>query len=80
MVVLLKGIADKITLSQNKKQKPPKPDDDFNLEALSAVIKGNVRRVLSDGSVEFIDGSKEEFTTIIYGTGKPNVFNCFEHF
>lgn len=36
-------------------------------------FKGDVKRITSDGSVEFDDGSRKNFSIIIYATGNRRV-------
>lgn len=73
LVLILSDIAEKITISQDEKStESEQPSLKINLETLPMAIEHNVRRILLDGSVEFIDDSKQHFTAIIYATGTIN--------
>lgn len=83
LVIHLSNVAKRVTISRNK---PPKETREARQRRESAlppktILKDNVRRLTADGA-EFIDGTIEKFTTIIYATGDFNYsfddsFNCF---
>lgn len=70
LVIHLSKVANRITLSENKKPN----DTDERREKFrnglppQTIIKANVKRLTADGA-EFVDGSNDTFTAIIYATG-----------
>lgn len=78
LMLQLQNVANRVTISRKK---PMNATEDEPLEQQQTVLppnttlKGSVERFTSDG-VEFMDGSWQSFTTIIYATGEQSdIFN-----
>lgn len=75
LMLQLQNVANRITISRKK---PMHLTEDAPLEQQQpvlppkTVLKDSVKRFTSDGA-EFIDGSWQSFTTIIYATGEHKV-------
>lgn len=74
----LANVAKSVTLSQNKLQHQTKEARERRKKSLPAgtILKDNVKRFTADGA-EFIDGTTQPFTVIIYATGESDLFNFF---
>lgn len=71
LVIHLSKVAKSVTLSQNKQPNQSKEAREKRKNSLppKTVLKDNVKRFTADGA-EFIDGTKEAFTVVIFATGK----------
>lgn len=76
LMLQLQNVANRITISRKK---PMHLTEDAPLEQQQpvlppkTVLKDSVKRFTSDGA-EFIDGSWQSFTTIVYATGEQSAF------
>lgn len=76
LMLQLQNVANRITISRKK---PLNTTEDVPLEhqektlSPNTTLKDTVKCFTSDG-VEFIDGSRQSFTTIIYTTGANKMF------
>lgn len=68
LMLQLQNTANRITLSRKKPLNTAENEPQTVLPP-KTILKDTVKRFTSDG-VEFIDGSRQSFTTIIYATGK----------
>lgn len=75
IVFHLSNIAKSVTLSVRKKQNETAYEFQQRQRLLPSKtsLKYNVKRFTADGA-EFIDGTQEKFTTIIYATGERDGF------
>lgn len=67
----LSQVAKSVTLSQNKPPHQTKEAREKRKKSLPAgtILKDNVKRFTADGA-EFIDGTTQSFTVVIFATGK----------
>lgn len=70
LVIQLSNIAKRITISRNRPKKESREARKKRENALppKTILKDNVKRFTSNGA-EFIDGTTQTFTTVIYATG-----------
>lgn len=79
LMLQLQNVANRITVSRRK---PFHVAENVPLEQqqkvlpLKTILKDTVKRFTIDG-VEFIDGTRQSFTTIIYATGVVFLCCCF---
>lgn len=79
LTIHLSNVAKSVTLSQNKPPHQTKEARDKRKKSLppGVVLKDNVKRFTADGA-EFIDGTSQRFTVVIFATGKThNFFSLF---
>lgn len=71
MVYHLSKTATRITFSQNKRQNETKDERERRQSLLpkNTLLQDNVKRLTPTGA-EFIDGSIQNFSVVIYATGK----------
>lgn len=71
LLIHLIKVAGSVTLSRKKKLNETDEMCQKYLSALppKTILKGVVKRFTADGA-EFLDGTRQSFTTIIYATGK----------
>lgn len=71
MVYHLSKTAQRITFSQNKRQNETKEQREKrqNLLPRNVLLQDNVKRLTATGA-EFIDGSHQNFSVVIFATGE----------
>lgn len=75
----LSNVAKSVTLSQNKPPHQTKEAREKRKKSLppGTILKDNVKRFTAEGA-EFIDGTTQPFTVVIFATGKFEAFfMCF---
>lgn len=74
ITVHLSSVAKSVTLSQNKPKN--ETQEDFvkrqNSFPEGTILKNIVKRFFSNGA-EFVDGTRDTFTAVIYATGKNDI-------
>lgn len=77
LMLQLQNVANRVTISRKK---PGNETEDVPIEQQQnilpskTILKDTVKRFTNDG-VEFVDGSRQSFTTIIYATGERMRFS-----
>lgn len=71
LVIHLSKVAKSVTLSQNKQPNQSKEAREKRIKSLppKTIFKDNVKRFTAEGA-EFIDGTKQAFTVVIFATGE----------
>lgn len=71
----LSNVAKSVTLSQNKPQHQTKEAREKRKKSLppGTILKDNVKQFTANGA-EFIDGTTQPFTAVIFATGKPPIY------
>lgn len=71
LVIQLSSVAKRVTISRNRPKKETREARKSREDALppKTILKDNVKRFTTNGA-EFIDGTTQTFSTIIYATGR----------
>lgn len=72
LMLQLRDVANRVTISRKKPIHLAEDEEQMDLPP-KTILKDSVKRFTSDG-VEFMDGSWQSFTTIIYATGEQSAF------
>lgn len=76
LVIQLSNVAKRVTLSRNRPKKETREARKRREDSLppKTILKDNVKRFTSNGA-EFIDGTTQTYSTIIYATGLQSTFD-----
>lgn len=78
LVIHVSKVANRITLSENRKANDTEERRTKFKNGLppQTIVKGNIKRFTANGA-EFVDGTTDNFTAIIYATGFYFIFHIF---